>query len=585
MTIADRPTPVFWFELRASARRGRIHLIRVGYALVLMILAAGFWRLVVRAGADMDISLGRMIERARPGLAAYLTAFQMLVALLAGPAAAAGALGQARRRGLLGHALLTDLSAAEIVLGTAAARLANVLLLMLAGVPMMVLAALLGAIGPAQIAILGPAILGTALLGVSAATGLSLWTRRPHEAIIALYGIWAGWFVWSVLARFPGRPPNWWDLANPFILTRTLVNRPLTVGPRDALAFLAESAIASSAILAWTTARLRAVLAREGKPVAVRKPGRGRFLGHLPGPTLDGNPVLLREWRHGRRSRWGRIVWAAYALIFAYGCIAGTALLRLGSTDLVAVVGFGSAFGLLAATVGAASCWDEERAAGLGGLDVLLATPLSASTIVIGKWWASYRVVPIIAMAAAIPTFVLAVAAPTLPAMPPGFGYVGNPAALLPLRTIDRAAVVAVVVARVLADGAALVALGVWLATRCRKTSTAVVAAVAAFVFVAMIVPTAAEVFLLRSDRELSQALGTVSPLGSPIVTLASMFNPYYGTARGILPYQAGWLIASASTAAAIRWRTIRTFDRTMGRMPDGTGPISVGARRRGPGR
>ena len=42
----------------------------------------------------------------------------------------------------------------------------------------------------------------------------------------------------------------------------------------------------------------------------------------LPGPTLDANPVLWREWHRKRPSRWSRGVWITYfGLVSLFGII------------------------------------------------------------------------------------------------------------------------------------------------------------------------------------------------------------------------------------------------------------------------
>ena len=41
----------------------------------------------------------------------------------------------------------------------------------------------------------------------------------------------------------------------------------------------------------------------------------------LPGPTLDGNPVLWRDWWRGRTSWGGRIFWALYVLAACVGTV------------------------------------------------------------------------------------------------------------------------------------------------------------------------------------------------------------------------------------------------------------------------
>ena len=39
-----------------------------------------------------------------------------------------------------------------------------------------------------------------------------------------------------------------------------------------------------------------------------------RLVDYLPGPPLDGNPVLWREWHRKRPSRWTGRFWTAYAI-------------------------------------------------------------------------------------------------------------------------------------------------------------------------------------------------------------------------------------------------------------------------------
>jgi ABC-type Na+ efflux pump permease subunit len=54
------------------------------------------------------------------------------------------------------------------------------------------------------------------------------------------------------------------------------------------------------------------------------------------------------------------------------------------------------AAGMLLLSISAASALAEERVH--GNLDVLLATPLSTRSIAWGKWWATFRAVPVLAV-------------------------------------------------------------------------------------------------------------------------------------------------------------------------------------------
>jgi ABC-type transport system involved in multi-copper enzyme maturation permease subunit len=193
----------------------------------------------------------------------------------------------------------------------------------------------------------------------------------------------------------------------------------------------------------------------------------------------------------------------------------------------------------------------------------LLATPLSASAIVMGKWWGAYRTVPLIALLPFLSSAILAAGAPILPYVPAGFQ---PPVPAIPVRPIDRVAVPAVVLGQVLLYGALFVSLGVLLATRCRRPSRAVLATVVIYVVIALFVPAVSESFLLRSNCAVAEGLGTVSPIGGPIVTLMSMFSPYFSTTREILPYALFWLCLAAACAWTLTSWTIRHFDRWTGR-------------------
>jgi ABC-type Na+ efflux pump permease subunit len=62
-------------------------------------------------------------------------------------------------------------------------------------------------------------------------------------------------------------------------------------------------------------------------------------------------------------------------------------------TEVVTVMAaFQVTVGLLLLTVGAATSLAEERAR--GSLDILLSTPLSTVSILVGKWWGAFRLTP-----------------------------------------------------------------------------------------------------------------------------------------------------------------------------------------------
>src|SRR5208282_2286783 len=112
-------------------------------------------------------------------------------------------------------------------------------------------------------------------------------------------------------------------------------------------------------------------------------------------------------------------------------------------------------FGLLTLSAVAPMSMSEERQR--GSLDVLAATPLSTRTIVLGKWWGTFRMVPLLAIGPGL--VVLALATAHTP--PPGPGTVINRELSLAYRLFAAA----LVVATILAHGALLTSIGLALAT------------------------------------------------------------------------------------------------------------------------
>ena len=260
---------------------------------------------------------------------------------LAAPAATAGAICLDKARGNLTLLFATDLSDAEIVLGKLAARLVPVLGLILCAAPVLAIATLFGGIDPAVLIGAILVCLACAVFGCTLALTLSVWGRKTHEVLLATYAfgilyllaapIWAGlvsmlpW--WARPAWLPG------SLAllpyNPVFL----VLAPLKPWPAGAGAvglgtqarFCALGLLASALLVAAATWRIRAVVIRQAgrgeatrradRPAGARRGPLARLVRLLPAPSLDGNPVLWREWHRRRPSRWSVAVWGLFGVL------------------------------------------------------------------------------------------------------------------------------------------------------------------------------------------------------------------------------------------------------------------------------
>ena len=180
------------------------------------------------------------------------------------------------------------------------------------------------------------------------------------------------------------------------------------MGWGDYVQFLGATLSIAAVLIGVTMLRLRSLCMHESARKARRSRPAARgfniwrvFTSAIPWltPSLDGNPVLWREWHRSRPSRWMMLVLVAYgglSLLFS-----ALAMRYTGSQVGVFVNGFQVPVGLLLLSVtSATSLAEEPRWA--RSLDLLLSTPLSTREIVMGKWLGAFRVVPLLAILPAL---------------------------------------------------------------------------------------------------------------------------------------------------------------------------------------
>jgi ABC-type transport system involved in multi-copper enzyme maturation permease subunit len=226
----------------------------------------------------------------------------------------------------------------------------------------------------------------------------------------------------------------------------------------------------------------------------------------------------------------------------------------------------------------------EERQR--GSLDVLMATPLSTRTIVLGKWLSSFRLIPWLAVGPGILALALAVSPaisiPPLPYSSPRrpFSYYWRLHGDIPLNPGERLYACGVLVATILAHGAAITGLGLGLATWVRRQSRAIGMSVTLFATIALAWPMLART--LSGGASSPETIGLMA--WSPLYVIAAIIEalawrqPF---ARDLLMGAAVRAACVVVTSLIVLGVTIRTFDRCMGRMPErgrpgGTGPLKT---------
>jgi ABC-type transport system involved in multi-copper enzyme maturation permease subunit len=460
--------PVFAYEWISLSRRWQWYALRSLFAGLLLIAL-----LVILSNSFVPNGGMTFHDLAKLGGSFYIALIgtQLTLVLLAAPAATAGSICLDRASGKLTHLLVTDLSDTEIVLGKLASRLVPVLGLVACALPLMAIMTLLGGVDPD--ALFGGFLVtvGVALLGCSLAFVFSLWAKKTHEALLGTYAVWAIWligrpFVALLNASYGltlSLPPK---IADPYFLAFSPYWYPNSVSRDDYLGFLAITTVAAVVLAIVAILRLRAVCTREN--VAKKKSlsrrlerlsARLDLTRYLPGPSLDFNPVLWREWHRNRPSRFSRVTGGLYLVGALAACI-GAIVAPRNTNAMAWVNGFQVSIGMLMLSVTAATSLAEERVR--GSLDVLMATPLPTRDIVLGKWLGTFRLVPLLAV---LPTMVV---------------IFGDASKWFFVPTVFLTLVF------VFTCGAAITGLGLLMATWCSRLGRAVALTVSCYVLVAV---------------------------------------------------------------------------------------------------
>jgi hypothetical protein len=294
---------------------------------------------------------------------------------------------------------------------------------------------------------------------------------------------------------------------------------------------------------------------------------------YLPGPPLDGNPVLWREWHRKRPSRWTGRFWTAYAVLSSLASLYvigwyyawwGDGLIRSGIQHVAGQVNaWQVAIGLLLLSVSAATSLAEER--DRGSLDVIMTTPLTTREIVWGKWWGTFAMVPRLAI---LPIWVAAGASMITGG---GIGLV-------------------LMIGLILAYAAAITSLGLAAATWIPRLGRVITVSVMAYVLVAVGWPLALEILPgLPAFRTIPSymepnwyGLCLASPFCGIYATTEWAARPSFASSiysmRGSGPpllapgdpsWPLIWIGVNLAIAVILALATLRTFDRCLGRVPE----------------
>ncbi|MFO0906882.1 MAG: ABC transporter permease [Isosphaeraceae bacterium] len=543
------PWPVFGWELRRASRQSSFYVARsVLVGGLLAGLAAVWWGTVWR----LDVSQPSGLSQAGRFFFIVMAVVQLCLVALAAPAATAGAFCSELSRGHVDLVLATGMTALDVVVGTLAARFVQVLSGVACVVPLLVLSHRLFGVPIECLFALELVTAGCATAGCTLALAVSTTARRFHEVLVTTYVILAGWLLGypvimiisttPVGRLIPSALPRTLLAINPFRVALEPMTGPLSPSPFGPWALFGTAigvAIALAGFAAWR-------LGSMGNATPARRGRTWRLAAYWPGSGLDANPIVWRECRQARTSWWFRLLWASYvtgAVVFTsaavYECVQNNAR----KTDWAAPFnGFQVTVGLLLLSLTTPAALAEDRARGT--LDVLLSTPLSTRAIVLGKWWAHYRVVPWLAL---LPTAVASAHA---------------------FRE-QRWGGVLLIGLSVLALGSAATSLGIGLAAWFTRIEQALTLS-AAF-WIGMTVAWVVLVMLVVGEKT-QLAMGLAS--GSPFFGVGILTGQIAEAPRDKWPFHVFWasiwIVVYFAAAAALLIVTLRSFDRCVGRVPAG---------------
>lgn len=317
--------PVLFYDLIRSSRRARYPLIRGLYALTLLaLLCMLFWVRTYNAQEGLTVSAREAADFASSFFATFMIV-QLVVVTVVTPAYIAGAIAEEKERKTLEFLLATDLRGREIVFSKLVARLINLVLLVLTGLPVLAALQFLGGVDP------GLVLAGFAATGLTVASlaGLSIANsaacRRARDAIVLTYLMAGAYLLISGLSWLLLEPRGWEDFpadlwpATPVKLRDVI--ETFNAGNIIAVLVLMESKVQAGTPFAevlltslrnyalfhgfmalagplWAMARLRAVALQEASSGTVKAP-----------PAPRNGPRSQAQAPSGRRITGPAMVW------------------------------------------------------------------------------------------------------------------------------------------------------------------------------------------------------------------------------------------------------------------------------------
>jgi ABC-type transport system involved in multi-copper enzyme maturation permease subunit len=402
------------FELVRTSRRGRFHLLRMVFVLLLLLslwLAFQHFQAKIvkwQGRTDVaDLAADRRQELARFAETFFFAflSVQFAAVVLVTPVWLGGAIAEEKDRRRLEFLLTTSLGNGDIVLGKLAAGLGSLGLLLLAGLPVLAMTQFWGGVEP-NLVLAGYGVTAVTMLSLGALTVLcSVHARKARDAVLITYLLLVVFLVVSLLCRFVQRDavlgwswPAWLADGNILIVlyqVRAGWDRDTfrdTTLPALLLHYGVFHGVLTLLCVTVAVLRLRRAAWPRSGPAPKSWLGRLRLPRLLPAQY----PMLWKELFVEPRHRLGRLGRTCVVLVllaslvpvwwFHTGHSWSEPLVAFDLWGRLVVTG-GACLALLGVAVHAAGSISGERERHT--LDSLLTTPLARGGILFAKWLGS----------------------------------------------------------------------------------------------------------------------------------------------------------------------------------------------------
>jgi ABC-type transport system involved in multi-copper enzyme maturation permease subunit len=409
--------PIVVFDMLRLARRGRYFLLRLGYGCVLVGLL-----LIAYLTAHIEHSLldthHQDILMAEIFFGEFMFAQLFAVSILV-PAYVGGAIAEEKERKTLEYVLATPLTSFEIVVGKLVSRIANLILFVLVGLPILSFVQFLGGVDP-NLLLAGFAATIVTMIGLGGFSILcSVLLRKARQATVFAFLAYLFYVVLGFIAYitssfgFMHYRLGDWDMVPTLAEIVSFLNKGnVLVGWLEVLRAMASTNFYARLVdlvinysvfhliagLVFTTLavwRLRRVANRQAVGEAPKPAGR-----YFKRPDVSDRPILWKE-TYVEQKRW-RLDWLIPAIIYlslagagGYAVLAAHLSGDLFGSDFTLGVNLATAIAaavlalllILGVGIRAAGCISGEREKDT--FDAILATPLDSDEILKDKLYGS----------------------------------------------------------------------------------------------------------------------------------------------------------------------------------------------------